>query len=193
MTAAEKRVWTPAEYLAWERTQPEKHAYYRGEVFAMAGASREHNLIVANVVALLVGALRDRPCEAYPSDMRVFIPTTGLYTYPDVSVVCGRPEFEDSKGDTLLNPLVVFEVLSDSTEAYDRGEKFENYRSIPSFREYVLVSQNRALVDHFVRQPDGSWLMRTRRAGETLDLASADCSFAVDDLYLKALEAAADR
>lgn len=187
MSAAsvEKRVWTPQEYLAWERTQPQKHTYFQGEVFAMAGASREHNLLVGNVIGLLWGALRSRPCQTYPSDMRVRTPATGLYTYPDVTVVCGRPELEDSELDTLLNPQLIVEVLSTSTEAYDRGEKFEQYRSIPSFREYVLISQDKALVDHFVKQPDGSWLMRSRRAGETIELASVGCALAVDDIYLK--------
>jgi Uma2 family endonuclease len=185
MTAVQKRVWTPAEYLAWERLQPEKHAYYGGEVFAMAGASREHNLIVANVIGLLFALLRGRACEAYPSDMRVKVPATGLYTYPDVSVVCGGSELEDGELDTLLNPQVIVEVLSPSTEAYDRGEKFEHYRSIPSFHEYVLVSQSKSLVDHFVKQPDGSWLMRSRSAGQSLDLPSVGCVLAIDDLYLK--------
>jgi Uma2 family endonuclease len=185
MNAAEKKVWTPEEYLAWERKQPEKHAYYRGEVFAMSGATREHNLIVFNTILALGEMLRDRPCESYPSDMRVRVPATGLYTYPDVTVVCGPPEFEDKRFDTLLNPQLIVEVLSPSTEAYDRGEKFENYRSIPSFVEYVLVSQDKARVDHFVRQPNGSWLMHSRGAGETIDLVSAGCTLAVDDLYLK--------
>jgi Uma2 family endonuclease len=120
--------------------------------------------------------------------MRVRTPATGLYTYPDVTVVCGRPELEDSELDTLLNPQLIVEVLSTSTEAYDRGEKFEQYRSIPSFREYVLISQDKALVDHFVKQPDGSWLMRSRRAGETIELASVGCALAVDEIYLKVFD-----
>ena len=127
---AEKRTWTPEEYLAWERASPEKHAFYRGEVFAIAEASREHNLLVGNVVRLLGNALLDRPCESYPSDMRVQIQATGLYTYPDATALCQRPIFDDSEADPLMNPEVIFEALSDSTEAYDRGDKFGLPRSM---------------------------------------------------------------
>ncbi len=184
MTAAMPMKLTPEEYLAWERAQPEKHAYYRGEVFAMAGGSEEHNLLVFNIIALLGVALRDRPCRGYPSDMRVRVVAADLYTYPDVTIVCGNRELD---GDTLLNPHVIFEVLSDSTEAYDRGRKFEHYRTIPSFKEYVLVSQHEVHVDHFVKQPDGSWLMRSRGPGETIALASVGCALPVDEVYLKVL------
>ncbi len=183
--AAEKRSFTPAEYLAWERTSPEKHEYFRGEVFAMAGASREHNLIVANLITALTVALRDRPCEAYPSDMRVKVPSTGLYTYPDVSVVCGRPEFEDDALDTLLNPQALVEVLSDTTERYDRGKKFEQYRTLVSLRDYVLVAQDQVLVEHFAKQADGSWVLRELRAGNRVGLGSIGCAVDVDEVYRK--------
>ena len=183
--AARKTTWTPEEYLAWERSSDEKHEYFDGEVFAMAGASEEHNLIVTNIVATLWIALRQRPCKVYPSDLRVKIPSTGLYTYPDASVLCDRPEFEDDAADTLLNPQVIFEVLSEFTEDYDRGTKFKHYRSIPSFREYVLVSQTEILVEHSTRQDDGSWLLRDHHAGGRLVLASTGCEIAVDELYLK--------
>ncbi|AUX26307.1 hypothetical protein SOCEGT47_068680 [Sorangium cellulosum] len=187
--AAEKKRWTPEEYLAWERAQPEKHEFSGGEVFAMAGGSREHSLIVGNIVRLLGNALLDRPCEAYPSDMRVKIPATGLYTYPDASALCQRPEFDDHHADTLINPEVVFEVLSESTEAYDRGDKFEQYRSIPSFKEYLLVSQHKIRVEHFVRQADGSWNMRVLRAGARVEIASLRCALAVDEIYRKVFDA----
>jgi Uma2 family endonuclease len=183
--AARKLTLTPAEYLAMERSSPEKHEYYDGEVFAMAGASFNHNTIVGNAVTALNIALRDRPCRVCPSDLRIKIPATGLYTYPDASVVCHRPVFEDDAADTLLNPQVIVEVLSDSTEDYDRGTKFKSYRSIASFGDYLLVSQDEVLVEHHVRQPDGSWLMREHRAGERLELATLGCAVAVDDLYLK--------
>ena len=183
--AARKTTWTPEEYLAWERSSDEKHEYFDGEVFAMAGASEEHNLIVTNIVATLWIALRQRPCKVYPSDLRVKIPSTGLYTYPDASVLCDRPEFEDDAADTLLNPQVIFEVLSEFTEDYDRGTKFKHYRSITSFREYVLVSQTEILVEHSTRQDDGSWLLRDHHAGGRLVLASTGCEIAVDELYLK--------
>ncbi len=187
--AAEKRKITPAEYLALERSSPEKHEYFDGEMFAMAGASEEHNLIVANVVGELRAALRHLPCKVYPSDMRLKVPATGLYTYPDASALCGRAEFEDAEVDTLLNPTVIVEVLSESTEDYDRGTKFKNYRSIPSFREYVVVSQTEVLVEHHVRQADGSWLMREHRAGERFELTALGCGLAVDELYLKVFDA----
>jgi Uma2 family endonuclease len=183
---AEKRVWTPEEYLAWEREAPEKHEYFQGEVFAMAGAKRRHNLLSLNFGAELREALRRRTCEVYVSDMRVKVSASGHYTYPDAVVVCGTPRFEDAEEDTLLNPIVLVEVLSKSTASYDRGEKFESYRTIPSFRDYVLVSQTKVLVEHFARQPDGSWLMRELRAGERVVLKSVEATIAVDEIYLKA-------
>lgn len=181
---AEKLPLTPEAYVAWERQQPEKHEYFDGEVFAMAGASREHNLIVANVVGELRNLLRQRPCEVYPSDLRVHVPRTGLYTYPDASVVCGPPELVDAVGDTLLNPSVLVEVLPPSSEAYDRGKKFEQYRSIASLRDYLLISSESAHVEHYARQADGSWLLRDARVGERVTL-SIGCALEVDELYLK--------
>ncbi len=182
---AKKQQWTAEDYLTWERKQPDKHEYFQGEVFAMTGASREHNLLHTNVIRLLGNALLDQPCELYPSEMRVHVPATGLYTYPDVTVVCEEPRFQDTTFDTLLNPTVMFEILSDSTEAYDRGEKFENYRSLDSLRDYVLISQDRALVEHYARQTSGTWLLSTLRAGGVLRLASIDCVLAVDEIYRK--------
>jgi Uma2 family endonuclease len=177
------KTWTPEEYLAWERLQPEKHEFHGGEVFGMAGATFEHNRVVANVVTELSVALRQKPCRVCPSDLRIKIPATGLYTYPDASVVCGRPQFEDDKLDTLLNPLILVEVLSRSTEDYDRGTKFTNYRTIESFRDYVLLSTDRILVEYHTRKEDGSWLLRELRAGERVKLESVGCELAVDELY----------
>ena len=185
---ATKKTWTPEEYLAWERLQLEKHEFHGGEVFAMAGATFEHNQIVINVGAELRAALRQKPCRVCASDLRVKIPATGLYTYPDVSVVCGRPEFEDDKLDTLLNPLVLVEVLSDSTEDYDRGTKFTNYRTIASLRDYVLISTDKVLVEYSTRKDDGSWVLREFRAGERFTLESVGVELAVDELYLKVFE-----
>lgn len=180
-----EKIWTPQEYLAWERQSPEKHEFIQGKVFAMAGASREHNLLVGNIVRLLGNALVNRPCEAYPSDMKVRIPATGDYVYPDASALCGRPLFDDQEADILTNPQVIFEVLSDSTENFDRGEKFEEYKSIDSFKEYVLVSQEQVLVEHFIRQPDGSWTATSYKADDALELSSLRCKLAVNDLYHK--------
>ncbi len=186
--AAVKRTWTPAEYLAWERAAPERHELLDGEIFAMAGASFAHNKIVGNVVGELRQALRGSPCDVTPSDLRVRIPGPrgGLYTYPDALVVCGEPQFEDAARDTLLNPTVIVEVLSDSTEAYDRGKKFRSYRSIPSLREYVLVAQDTPSVERHLCGEGGVWsLVQDLGAGGTLVLSSIGCELAVDELYLK--------
>ena len=125
---------TPEEYLRLERASQEKHEYFKGEIFAMTGATENHNIIAGSTFAALYSELRKKPCQIYPSDMRVRIPATGLYTYPDISVVCGTPEFEDDGLDTLLNPTVIIEVLSPSTEPYDRGKKFQHYRTIPTLK-----------------------------------------------------------
>lgn len=183
-----KKNWTPEEYLAWERLQPQKHEFHRGEVFAMAGATFEHNQIVANVLGELRTALRQKPCRVCASDLRVKIPATGLYTYPDASVVCGRPEFEDDKLDTLLNPLLLVEVLSESTADYDRGTKFTNYRTIASLRDYVLISTDQVLVEYHTRKDDGSWVLREFKAGQRFTLESVGGELAVDELYLKVFE-----
>ena len=149
---------TPAEYLALERSSEIKGEFFDGEIFAMAGASREHNLVVGNLLRELGNLLRNGPCEVYPSDMRVRCPN-GLGTYPDVSVACD-PLFEDDREDTLVNPVVIIEVLSPSTEAWDRGTKFLSYRGLSSLREYVLVSQDRRLIEHYVRQSGfDQWLL----------------------------------
>ena len=188
---AEKKRWTAEEYLEMERAADEKHEFYQGEIFAMAGASYEHNLIVGNIAGELRNALRRRPCTVLPSDMKVRVAASGLYTYPDVTALCGPPQFADSKKDVLLNPGVIFEVLSTTTESYDRGAKFQQYRTIPSLAELAFVSQTKVLVEHFTRQEEGTWLLRERHAGDQLQLRSLDCEIAVDEIYLKVFELAA--
>ena len=148
---------SPEEFLAWERSEDLRHEYRDGEVVAMSGARRAHNLISVNMASELRAALKDRDCETYASEMRVWIPKTGLYTYPDIVVVCGEPQFIDDEFDTLLNPVLVVEVLSDSTESYDRGRKFEQYRRIDTLKEYILISQSRPYVERFVKRGDGFW------------------------------------
>lgn len=180
--------WTPEEYLAWERLQPTKHAFLDGEVFDMAGATFEHNQLVVNVTAELRAVLRTKPCRVCASDLRIKIPATGLYTYPDASVVCGDPVFEDDQLDTLLNPLVLVEVLSESTKDYDRGTKFASYRTIASFRDYVLISSLEVLVEHHTRKDDGSWVLREHRRGDRFTIESLACELAVDEIYLKVFE-----
>lgn len=176
--------YSAAEYLAHEREAEEKHEFYDGEIFAIAGANRRHNLIVVNLCGELRSALRGRPCETYLTDMRVKVSATGLYTYPDVTVVCGEPEFEDDVFDTLLNPQVIVEVLSPSTADYDRGAKFGHYRSLPSVREILLVDQERVHVVHTRRQEDDSWLLSDFRDAEsTLRLTSLDVELKLSDVY----------
>jgi Uma2 family endonuclease len=184
MSSLPKVRFTPEQYLALERQAEYKSEFLGGEIFAMAGASREHNLIAGNVFASLHAQLKGRPCETYPSDMRVKVTESGLYTYPDVVVVCGEPQFEDERGDTLLNPTLLVEVLSPSTEAYDRGDKFANYRLLESLAEYVMIAQDRRRVERFVRQPDGQWLFsEARQLGQAISLASIGCQLALDEVY----------
>ena len=153
-----QRKYTPEEYLALERQAEQRSEYYAGEIFAMSGASRRHSLIAGNIFAALHGQLRGRPCEVHMNDMRVKVSPTGLYTYPDVVALCGEPRFDDVQRDTLLNPNVIIEVLSPSTEAYDRGNKAAQYRQLPSLAEHLLVSQEHMHVEQYIRQADGQWL-----------------------------------
>ena len=177
---------TPEEYLAQERQALYKSEYLNGEIFAMSGANREHNLICVNVSASLHAQLRQRPCEAYVSDMRVKVSPTGLYTYPDVVVVCGEPQFEDAHVDTLLNPTVIVEVLSPSTEDYDRGTKFEHYRALPSLQEYLLISQDKVHIVHYVKQADATWVLsETTRPEDRFQLPSISCDLSVAEMYDK--------
>lgn len=166
---AVKRKWTAEEYLEMERDALQKHEFFDGEIFEMPGASLEHNRIVGNLTIALGNAVGDR-CSVLPSDMRLFVPATGLYTYADVTLLSGEPDLTADNPPALTNPEAIFEVLSPSTESYDRGKKFENYRTIPSLQHYVLVAQDRVLVEHFSKQPAGGWLMQEARAGQSLHL-----------------------
>lgn len=186
MSSQPKSYLTPEEYLTLERTAAYKSEYFRGEVFAMAGASPTHVLIVANIVATLHGQLRQRPCTVYATDLRLKVHASSLYTYPDVVVVCGEPRFDDDQRDTLVNPTLIVEVLSESTQDYDRGGKFAQYRKIPSFAEYVLVAQDECHVEHFVKQADGLWLLsETDRLEDMLTLSSIECTLFLSDIYEK--------
>ncbi|MDW8291337.1 MAG: Uma2 family endonuclease, partial [Armatimonadota bacterium] len=172
------------EYLQAERQASVKSEYLAGQVFAMAGASRAHNRIVFNLGGLLYTALQGRECEAYLGDMRVKIPQASAYFYPDVAIVCGKPQFEDEQEDSLLNPMVVIEVLSPSTEGFDRGEKFLLYQRLPSLREYVLVSQQSMRVEQFVRLPDGGWQRREyTRPEQVMQLESVGVALSVQAVY----------
>jgi Uma2 family endonuclease len=181
---------TPAEYLAFERQQTDaKHEYLNGQITAMSGASREHNLIVGNAFASLHGQLRGKGCEVYSNDMRVYIPATGLYTYPDIAALCGEPVFEGDQFDTLLNPHVIIEVLSSSTEAYDRGAKFAHYRSIESLQAYVLIAQDRPHIELFERGTDGRWVLSEAKGLESrLELEALGCVLELSEVYERILD-----
>ena len=193
MSALAKPLLTPEAYLAIEREADFKSEYFAGEMFAMAGASENHNLVVINLIRELSTRLRSRPCKVYPSDMRVRVTSTNLYTYPDVTVVCDKPQFEGDREDILLNPTALIEVLSESTQNYDRGTKFEHYRRISSLREYVLVAQDMCHVERFERQPDNTWILwETERMEDTLHLPAMDCSLPLAEIYDK-VEFSAER
>ncbi len=177
---------SPEEYLALERQAPFRSEYHDGDVFAMTGASFPHNVITANVVGELRQRLKASPCQTVPSDLRVRIAQPNAYVYPDVTVACPPIELEDAQGDTLLNPVVLVEVLSDSTEAYDRGRKFAYYRQLPSLREYLLVSQHEARVDHYLRAGDGTWNLRAVEGlAAVLRLESLGCELPLAEIYAK--------
>ena len=177
---------TPEEYLKIERQAEYKSEYFAGEMFAMAGAAERHNLLVTNIIIQLGQQTRHRPCRVYPSDMRVRVSATGLYTYPDVIALCGEPKFLDDHRDTLLNPSLIVEVLSPSTEAYDRGRKFDHYQSIESLAEYLLVASDRVHADLYRRQPDGLWVLSPAgQPGDTVELVSIGCRLLLADVYEK--------
>jgi Uma2 family endonuclease len=183
--AAPRTGITDAEYLAFERAADERHEYADGEIFARSGGTWEHSLIASNINGELRSALLQRPCAVHGADMRIHIPSTGRYTYADCLVVCGEPSFTDEVRDTLENPVVIVEVLSDSTEKYDRGDKFEQYQSIASLRDYILVSQKKVRIEHFHKQADGTWVLRATGPGDRVVLASLGCELAADMAYLK--------
>jgi Uma2 family endonuclease len=162
-----------------------RHEYFAGKITAMAGGTFSHNLMTVNLSRVLATALEDSPCRVCSSDMRVRTRST-LYTYPDVAVVCAKPEFEGDRQDILTNPTLIAEVLSASTEDYDRGKKFEHYRSIASLQTYMLLSQSRILVEQFEKQPTGDWLLKTMEsADDTMTIASLNVTLKVADLYKK--------
>lgn len=178
---------SPEQYLAAERGADRRSEYFDGEMFAMTGGSRAHNLVVTNLVGELRQQLKGRSCELYPSDLRVRVSATGLYTYPDIVAVCGEPRFDDDEqADTLLNPTLIVEVLSPTTEAYDRGRKFEHYRTLASLQEYLLVSQEVPRIEQFLRQDDGHWLFTAASGLETdLALPSIGCRILLAEVYDK--------
>ena len=177
---------SPDEYLRLERQAEYKSEYLNGEIFAMSGASEAHNLATGNIFGELRQQLKDRQCRAYMSDMRVKVRSNTFYTYPDDTVVCGEPQFEDKEVDTLLNPTLLVEVLSQSTERYDRIAKTSYYRTIDSLQEHLLVAQHEFRVEQYLRQPNGQWsLTQYTSPDEVVKLTSIDCSLRLTDVYDK--------
>ena len=186
MSTQPKHLLTPEEYLEIERKAEFKSEYYQGEMFAMSGAAWEHNMIVGGVIRVLGQQTLMGACAVSPSDIRIKVTATGLYTYPDVVVVCGQPEFADNRRDTVLNPTLIVEVLSSSTEAYDRGRKFEQYQTLESLKAYLMLASDRIHADLYTRQPSGEWLLRAiDRPGDTLEIESIRCRFTLSEVYLK--------
>jgi len=184
MSTHPKVFLTPEEYLEIERQAEIRSEYYQGEMFAMAGGSEAHNILVDNLVVAFRLKLRGGSCRSYSRDMRVQVSATGFYTYPDLVVVCGERKFLDEKRDTLLNPNLIVEVLSPTTEAYDRGRKFSHYRALESLQEYVLVSQDRIQVECFKRQSAGQWLLTAASSLEdAVCLDSVGCTIPLTDIY----------
>ena len=184
-SAARITRYTPQQYIALERKADFKSEYDDGFITAMAGASPDHNTIAVNLAGEIRSQLRDRPCRVFVSDIRVLVSPTGLYTYPDVVALCGKLQFEDDKRDTLLNPTVIVEVLSPTTESYDRGRKFAQYRLLESLREYVMVAQDQVLVERYTRHGE-EWLLTVLSdLDATLRLTSIGCEVSLREIYAK--------
>jgi Uma2 family endonuclease len=184
VSALLKSLYTPEEYLELDRAAEFKSEYVAGEICAMAGASEEHNVITVNAAAELRKRLRGGPCRPFSGDMRVSIGAADMYVYPDVLVVCGERQYTGDRRDTLLNPSVIIDVLSPTTEAFDRGDKFAGYRRLDSLKEYVLIAQDRPHVELYTRQPDGRWLLsEVDGLLEALELSSLKCGLPLAEIY----------
>jgi Uma2 family endonuclease len=183
--AYKEKLYTTEEYLAFERTSDEKHEFIDGEIIAMAGASRKHNLIGANIGTEIRFQLKGKNCETYLNDMRVQL-KPNRYGYPDVVVVCGDPEFADNEFDVLLNPTVLIEVLSPSTRFRDKTEKLEDFRKLQHLKECLLIEQDKIFIEHYIKQTPNQWLLRIyENADETVSLESIGCAIEVADIYLQ--------
>jgi Uma2 family endonuclease len=185
MSAEARRKYTLEEYFDLELSSDGRCEYWNGEIFSMSGVSESHAQIEVNLIASLRTRLRERPCRVFPANMRIHVPTLPPYRYADLSVVCGQPAFEKTGGvDVLANPVLIVEVLSETTEAYDRGDKFTHYKSIPAFREYLLIAQHRPHVTQYVKQEDGTWsYCEINDLAATIALPSIDCVLGLRDIY----------
>ncbi len=175
---------SPEEYLKFERNSEEKHELIYGEIVVMTGASRKHNIILGNLFSILHRALKGKTCRVYMNDLRVRIKSMDLYTYPDIVITCGEEDFEDSHKDTLQNPKCIIEILSDSTEKYDRGEKFNHYRKIESLEEYILVSLDSHIVESFIKKNENSWIFTAQEGlDQHLEIRTCDIKISLSDIY----------
>ena len=186
MITTEKKYLSPEEYLKIERDAVTKSEYYKGEMFAMSGAGLNHNKITTNIIRELGSELKNTDCSIFGSDMRIKVSEKGLFTYPDVSIVKSEIELYDEITDTILNPVVILEVLSKSTQRYDRGGKFMLYKEIDSLEEYILVSQNEIKIEHYIRQNVSDWhKTEINNTEQEIFLKSISCSIKVSDVYFK--------
>ena len=185
MAAHPKRKYTLEEYFALELSTNERFEYWNGEIFMMSGGSDAHDQIETNTVIFIGNRLRGRPCRVFSANMRIKVPSLPPYRYADVSALCGEQTFEKIGGvDTLTNPALIIEVLSDSTEAYDRGDKFTHYKSIATLQEYLLIAQHRPHITQYVKQPDGSWsYAEVNEVSATVNLSSVDCVLELTEVY----------
>ncbi|WP_020558802.1 Uma2 family endonuclease [Thiofilum flexile] len=190
MPVAIQSYLTPSAYLMLERQSTERAEFINGQIYAMAGASREHNQLVFNLTGLLHAQLRQKPCSAFVADMRVRTRPNEAYFYPDLTVACGELQFEDEKSDTLINPTLIIEVLSPSTEGYDRGAKFAHYRRLASLQEYILVAQDRLSIERYVKTEQNQWLLfEATEWNDVIPLAAIGCTLSVVEVYEKVFQA----
>jgi phenylacetic acid degradation protein len=181
-----RRMFTVEDYRQFEAGTNTKHEYYKGEIFAMSGARADHNIIIVNMISSLNAKLRGKSCQVFPSDQRVHIEANSLITYPDLSIVCGEPVFIDDNEIEMTNPVVIIEVLSPSTKSYDRGDKLGLYRDLPTLQEYILVDSQSVLVEHFVKNGQGEWILRKLdQLSDNLVIGRADVSILVAEIYEK--------
>ena len=184
MAAPQSKHVSIEDYLIAERAATEKHEYYKGEIFAMSGASLRHNRIQINLILGIGNLLKGKSCEIFGSDLRVHIPPNSLFTYPDAVIVCGEPQLLDDAQDTVLNPTVIFEVLSPSTQSYDRGDKFKLYRDIPSLHAYILVATDKPGVEQYCKRSDGTWTLQEFTDTEAaISINSINCTLLMAQIY----------
>jgi Uma2 family endonuclease len=178
------KIYSKEEYLSMEEKAEFKSEYNNGEIIPMTGASIKHNRIIINLIIALTRAITDENCEIFANDLRLWIPEYNQYTYPDVMIIKGEPIFEENRTDTIMNPSIIFEVLSKSTSSNDRGDKFNFYRSIPQFQEYVLIDQYQVHIEHFSKTSDGNWLFtESKKKDGILKLVSVNCEIKHQDIY----------